>query len=310
MKTRKRFILAKIESTYGVDAVPTVANDSVLTTQLSRTIYEGNTVERNLDQSTLGLDEQINTGPYATISFGVEIAGAGTAGDAPPWGYLLRGSGFAETVDAGVSVEYDPASDEYDSLTIHYWSDGERQIITGCRGTVQFMMNAGTLPMMMFTFTGLYQRPTSETIVTPDPDAFLVPLPVNKRNTPTCTLDSYEAVMQALDVDFANDVTYQNFVNLEEVFLVDRAPAGSVTLLAPRIGTKDLFSLMESDTGVIKSAFQLVHGTVAGNIITLDAPKAQLSGITETDINGELGYQSNLRLLPDLGDDELKITVA
>jgi hypothetical protein len=310
MKTRKRFILAKIETTYGTDAEPVVATDSILTTGLQRTIYDGNTVERNLDRSTLGLDEQINTGPFARIEFGVEIAGAGAAGDTPKWDALLRAAGFAATVTAETDVQYDPVSDDYESVTIHYWQDGERQILTGCRGSVRFVLNAGAIPMMMFTFIGLYQRPTAETVVVPDVSAFVVPLPVNKKNTPTCTLDSYDAIVQSLEIDWGAETPYQNFVNLEEVFVVDRAPAGNMTLLAPRIATKNLFALMESDNGVTKSAFQLVHGTAAGNTVTLDAPKVQLSGITETDINGELGYQTQARLLPDSGDDELKITVA
>jgi hypothetical protein len=171
-------------------------------------------------------------------------------------------------------------------------------------------MSAGGIPMMMFEFIGLYAKPAAISAVTPDVSSFEDPLPVNNTNTPTCTLDSYDAIMQSLSLDWAGEVPYQNFVNLEEVFVVDRAPAGNMTVLAPQIATKDLFALMESHNGTSKVAFQLIHGTTAGNIVTLDAPAVQLAGITETDINGELGYQTQLRLLPDSGDDELKITVA
>lgn len=309
MKTRKRFILAKIETTYGTDPTPAAATNAILTTGLTRTIYDGNTVERNLDRSTLGLDEQINTGPFARLEFGVEIAGSGTAGDAPAWGVLLRMCGFDETLTAETDAEYAPVSEDYESGTIYYDQDGERQIIKGCRGSVRFVMNPGAIPMMMFTFIGFYAKPAAITPVTPDVSSFLTPLPVNNTNTPTCTLDAYDVILNALEIDWAAETPYQNFVNLEEVFIVDRAPAGNMTLLAPRIGTKDMFALMESNNGVTKSAFTLVHGTEAGNIVTLAAPKMQLSGMTETDINGELGYQTQARLLPDSGDDELVITV-
>jgi hypothetical protein len=309
MKTRKRYILAKIESTYGTDPTPDAATNAILTTGLQRTIYEGNTVERNLDRATLGADEQINTGPYATVTFGVELAGSGTAGTAPAWGPLLRACGWAETVDAGVDVEYAPVSEDYESVSLYYDQDGERQIIKGCRGTVRFMLSPGQIPMLQFTFTGLYAKPAAITPVTPDISSFLTPLPVNKTNTPTCTIGAYSAIMQSLELDWGGQVPYLNMVNLEEVFVVDRAPVGNMTILAPRIGDKDMFALGESHNGVTTSAFSFVHGINAGNICTFSGPKAQLSGIQETDISGELGYQFGLRLLPDSGDDELVLTL-
>ena len=309
MKTRKRYILAKVESTYGTDPTPTASLNAILTTGLQRTIYAGDTVERNLDRATLGADEQLNVGPFAQVTFGVELAGSGTAGTAPAWGPLLRACGFDEVITVSTSVEYSPVSDAYDSVTIYYDQDGERQILKGARGTVQFMMNPGQIPMMQFTFTGLYAKPAAITPVTPVVTSFQTPLPVNKTNTPTCTLDTYDAVLRALEVDWGGEVPYLNFVNLEEVFIVDRAPVGNMTILAPDIGDKDIFALAESHNGVTLSAFQIVHGTTAGNIITVDAPKAQLSGIQETDISGEMGYQFGLRLLPNSGDDELVITL-
>lgn len=309
MKARKKFILAKTEGTYGTDPTPAAGTNAILTTGLQRSVYEGNTVERNLDRATLGTDEQINTGPFAMVEFSVEVAGSGTAGTAPAWGPLLRACGFAETVTASTSVEYDPVSDIYESVTIYYDTNNERQILTGCRGTVSFSMNAGAIPVMNFKFTGLYAKPATITPVTPVVSSFLTPLPVNFTNTPTCTFDAYSAITQSLELDWGGETPYVNFINHEEVFIVDRAPVGTMSVLAPEISTKDMFALAESHNGVTKSVFQLVHGTTAGNIVTLDAPKAQLSGITEVDIQGELGYQMGLRMIPDVGDDELKITL-
>jgi hypothetical protein len=310
MKIRKHYILAKIEATYGVDPTPTAGTNAILTSGLNRKIYEGNKVTRNLDRATLGADEEINTGPYAMVEFGVEIAGAGAAGDVPAYGPLLRACGFAETITASTSVEYDPVSTGYESITIWYDQDGERQVIKGCRGTVRFSLNAEAIPMMYFTFTGLYAKPTAQSLLVPDISSFLFPLPVNNVNTPTCTFDAYDAIMQTLEIDWGGDVPYFNLVNLEKVDITDRAPAGTATILAPVLATKDMFALAESHNGVTTTDFQLVHGTAAGNIVTIDAPTAQLSGITEVDIKGDLGYQMGMRLLPGAsGDDEFKITI-
>ena len=114
MKTRKKYILAKIETTYGTDPTPAAAN-AILTSGLQRSLYEGNVVTRELDRETLGNDETVNTAPYVMIEFAVELAGAGTAGDAPDYGVLLRACGFAETIDAGVDVEYAPVSSGFES---------------------------------------------------------------------------------------------------------------------------------------------------------------------------------------------------
>jgi hypothetical protein len=48
---------------------------------------------------------------------------------------------------------------------------------------------------------------------------------------------------------------------------------------------------------------------VAGNIIQIDAPKVQLTSISEQDGDGELHYNLGLSLVPDAGDDEFILTV-
>lgn len=309
MKTRKKYILAKIESTYGTDPTPAGSN-AILTRDLQRSFYEGNTVSRDIDRATLGGFSTVNTGPYVMIEFMVECAGSGTAGDAPAYGPLLRACGFAETVDAGVDVEYAPVSSAFESVTIWYERDGERQVATGCRGTVAFEMGVGNYPMMRFRMVGLYARPTAVTPVTPDVSSFSTPLPVNNTNTGTCTLDSYDLQLQTLNLAMNADTPHLNLVNFEQVLYVDRAPAGDLAFLAPVIGTKDIMALVESHLGTVsETAFQMIHGGTAGNIFQIDAPKVQLSGLSEIDIQGEQGYQSNALFLPDSGDDEVLITV-
>ncbi len=95
---RKRSILWKIESSYGVDSVPTGAANAILCTNPEVTPIEGQTVSRDLLRAYFGNSEQLPTAIYSKVMFDVEIAGAGTAGQAAPWGPLLRSCGFAETL--------------------------------------------------------------------------------------------------------------------------------------------------------------------------------------------------------------------
>lgn len=306
MKTRKKYLLAKIEATYGTDPTPAAA-DAMLTSGLQREIYGGPTITRDLDRDVLGADEQINTSPMVTQQFSVEMAGSGTLGTPPGYGALLRACGFAETIAASTDVQYDPVSSGYESIATYYDRDGERQIALGIRGSGGISMAVGQMPRFNFNLTGLYAKPAAQTLVTPETTTFQVPVPVNKANTPTCTIGAYDLIMQSLDIDFGNQVPHVNLVNYEEVLITDREMTGTMTVLAPLISSKDMFALVESHSGITTSAFQVIHATTP-NIVQLDAPKMQLTGISEVDINGEQGYQLPFRLIPDSGDDELKIT--
>lgn len=309
MKTRKKAIFAKIESTYGTDSVPT-ATDAIETSGLQRNMYEGNVVTREIDRATLGADETVNTAPYVMLEFRVALAGAGSVGDVPRYGPLLRACGFAETINASTNVEYDPVSDGFESCTIYYERDGERQIATGCRGTVTFQLSTGGYPEMVFRMTGLYNRPTPVTALVADLTGIPSPAPVNRRNTGTCTLGAYNLRLQSMTLNMGAETPHLDLVNFEEVLYVDRAPAAEMVYMAPEISEIDIMGLVESHLGVVpKSALQVIHGQSAGNQIQIDAPQLQLSGISETDINGEQGYQSNGIFLPNAGDDEFRLTV-
>ena len=95
---RKRVILAKIETTYGVDPTPTGAANAILVRNLNVTPQEADFTDRDLVRPFLGRSEQLPAAIRAMLDFEVEVAGAGTAGVAPGYGPLLRGCGFAESV--------------------------------------------------------------------------------------------------------------------------------------------------------------------------------------------------------------------
>lgn len=53
--------------------------------------------------------------------------------------------------------------------------------------------------------------------------------------------------------------------------------------------------------------FAITHGTTAGNIVDITAPKVQLTDPQYQDLNGISMTQYNLRLLPNAGNDEIRI---
>ena len=94
--TRKRLLLAEIESTYGTDPTPGAA-DAVLVRDLNITPVQSDVVSRDLVRPYLGASEQLLANTRVECTFSVELAGSGTAGTAPRFGSVLKACGLAET---------------------------------------------------------------------------------------------------------------------------------------------------------------------------------------------------------------------
>lgn len=306
--SRNKMILAKIESTYGTDPTPVEGSNAITTKNLTRTVYGGNTVNRDLDLPKMGNDETINTGPIVQLSFDCELAGNASAGVAPHYGELLRACGLAETVVAVTSVTYAHVSTGFESVTIYYNYDGEQQVIVGARGNVTFNMSKEGIPMMSFTFTGQYARPTAVSMYDPT-YTDVTPQPFNDTNTTTFSVHSQAVVGTQFSYDAGQEVVYRNLPGNTSVEIVDRAPAGQVTFEALPIATKDFFAATESHAGSITlGAISIVHGSGAGNIATLSIPTCQLTNISEPDDDKIRHMQIPYKAIPtDAGDDEFSL---
>lgn len=312
MKFKAKTLLAKLETTYGADMSP-AGSDGMQTKNLSIQPYLGNMITRDLDRETLGAQVQINTNPHVEVSFEVELAGSGTVGTAPGYGRLLRACGFSETVVATTSVTYKPKSDGFDSVTLFYLQRNDAggfqyQKITGCRGTVAFTVDRAGIPVMKFRFLGFYQRPTDVATIAVTRSAFSDPVYVSKENT-VLTIGAYAARASAFNIDVANAIAMRSVTDHRSAVISNRNPTGSATVDAPALGTKNFFQSVESHSGVALEAVKLTHGTVAGNIVEISAPKVQISSIAAADSDGELAYQLGMTFVPNTGDDELQIIV-
>ena len=102
---RNSAVLAKIESVYGTDPVPTGGANAMLVSNQSKPKLVNNLVDRALLRSYFGGSEQLVGTRYLEIAFDVELAGSGTAGTAPAWAPLLRASAFAETLIASTRAD-------------------------------------------------------------------------------------------------------------------------------------------------------------------------------------------------------------
>lgn len=307
MNFREKVLLFAIEGTYGTDAAPTGALNAVLAKDVKVMPMEGADVSRELDTPNMGNQPTIPNELHSKFTFQVELAPSGAAGTAPAWGVLLRACACAEVITADTSVAYNPVTNSHESGTLYFNVDGTLYKSVGCRGTAKFVIDAQGVPMIEFELIGLYATPTSSALPTPDYTAWQDPKVATTQNTPTFTIAGTSLVMRSFSLDLANKVENRFLIGRDAVLITDREDMIETRVEAVPLTTLDPYSLAEGQT---KVAVQLVHGTAAGNIATLDVPKAQVQrpqGLE--DAQGIVEWPLNLVPLPDSGNDQWTLTL-
>lgn len=306
MNFRKRAILFKIETTYGTDAVPTGAANACLVRNLSVAPMENEMVDRELIQSFLGHNAQLPVGTRMTADFEVEMVGSGTAGAAPAWGPIMRACAFAETINAGISVVYNPISESHESGTMYFHLDGVRHKLLGCRGSVSAKVSPKGIPVFAFKFIGLYGGIADAAMPALTLTSWKQPIAVNNANSGSFSLHGHAGKLYDMSIDLANNLVHRDLVGAEDVVITDRAPAGDIEIEAPVIATKDFFAIAKAAT---TNALTITHGVTAGYKIKLDAPNVQLINPSYTDRDGVAALRMGTRLVPGAaGNDEFTIT--
>lgn len=301
--TRVAVVAFKQEVTYGLDPTPAGTN-AMLVSDYSVTPIEQELESRALVRPYLGNNDNLPVSNHFMVEFGVELAGSGTAGTAPAWGPLLMACGFAEA-DGASDVVYTPKSTAFTSGTLYCNIDGVLHEGNGCVGNVAFSLDARGIPKMRFSFRGLYVPVVDAAALVPVYTPFQKPVPVNKLNT-TLTLHSVSAVVETLQIDMKNEYPYRNLIGYEGVTINDRKPDGSISLEMVSVATKNWFATIAAGT---TGPLQVVHGTVAGNIVQFNAPAVQLTTPRFGDSQGVEMLQTNLLFVPVSGNDEITITV-
>lgn len=306
LKMRKAILLAKPEVTYGTDPLPVGAN-AILVRNMRPSPLESEFVGRDLIRPYFGSSEQLLVGTHCKIDFEIELAGSGVAGTPPKWAPVLKACGFNET-DTASDDTYTPNSNSTyvagDSVSLYYNLDGVLHKILGARGDVSFELTAKQIPVMKFSFTGLYGGITDAAAATPDYSGFMAPKPVDTTWTPTGTLHGISPVISGLTIAMNNAVAYRKLIGAEAVIITDRKPSGQITFEADLVATKDWWTTARNAT---LAALQIVHGTAAGNIIQIDAPKVQIGAPSYQDQDGVAMLQCDLTFTPSAGNDEISI---
>lgn len=311
---RNAAILAKIETTYGTDSVPTGAANAMLISNLSINPLNANNVSRDLINTYFGGSEELVGTAFVEAAFDIEVAGSGAAGTAPAWGALLRACGFAEAITASQRVDYTPVTNSLESVSIYYHDDGVLHKLLGARGTFELKMGVGERPVFSFKFQGLDGGISAVANPALTLTAFKTPLVVNDANTGDITVGcTYSAgalsggttyTSRGLMVNMGNAINYTPLLGGETIDLTNRDVTGHIDLDLTAAQEVTFMSTVKANT---KQSVGIVHGSTAGYKVLVHAPAAQLINPSKQDINGRrlLGY--DLRLIPSSGNDELRI---
>lgn len=316
---RNTAILAKIETTYGVDPTPTGAANAMLVTNLSITPLNATNVDRDIIRSYLGGSEQLLGTRFVEMSFDVEAVGSGTVAVAPAWAPLVEACLCTETVTATFRVDYTPKTNagSDDSVTIYWYDDGVLHKATGARGNLTVGMPVGGIPKLGFKFIGIYNTPTAVSNPATTLTAFMQPQVVTDSNTGDITMGGTHSTTiapaivggtaypsQGIEVDFGNSVNFTPLLGGETIDTTARSVTGKMVL--DLTAAQEVSMIAAAEAGTL-TTLGLSHGTVANRKFMLWMPAVQLINPGKAEINGKRMVSFDLRILPNTGNDEIRL---
>ncbi len=303
MKSNKKFLTCKIETTYGTDITPAVGTDDVLVSNFNVVPINVRYTQRNQARPFFGAQGQINVGETMQMEFDIEMCGAGAVATVPSYGTILRICALSETATPTTGpVTYAIISDGEESASIYFYWDGVRHKMLGARGNCEWRISEGGIPYIHITLEGLYGGIAVAALGgTPDLSAFQKPVGVTKANT-TFSLHSYTAALASLTINRGAQMVYKNRPNSEKMHFVDGQVTGQVTIEAPKTDVKDFYAICRAGT---TGALAMTHGTVSGNKAILAASTVQLTNPRASEADNMVMLAMDMIFLPsDAGNDE------
>lgn len=301
---RRRVLLAKVESTYNTDAVPTEADNAILIEDLNWSPEGLRMVDRPAIRSSLGALQQVYGGSLLNVSFTAEVKGSGAAGTPPELGALFLGCAMAETIVASTSVTYKPASDSQSSLTFYIYEDGTLIKLTGCRGTCEMIGEVGARMMASFTFTGHFDGPADVAIASPTYDSTVPPILINGN----FTIGGFGAIIQAANINLG--LTVEVPPNLSatdgygEVLVTSRDVNGSINPEQTLVAAKDFMAEFKAGT---TGAFNIGPIGSAGNQLQVTMPAVYYRNLSPSARQGVQVYDLPFGAAESSGDDEVSL---
>ena len=313
----KTVVLAKLETTYGVDAVPSGADNALVVSNLSINPLNAEYIARGIIRDYLGGSEELPGARYMECGFDIELVGSGENAVAPAWGPLMRSIGFAEIITPAVRVDYVPISGNFESSSIYWYDDGVLHKLLGVRGTASLDLGVGKKPVISFKFMGVDGGTTAATVVGTSLAKWRVPQIVLDANSGDLTFGATHAIATApafvggtvypsegLTVDLGIKAQFQKLLGGEKISISERDVTGAVKL---DVTAAQEVAFLNAIKAATLTTVGLIHGTVPNDKVGVFMPAVQMKEPTKEELNGErlIGYKLGMK--PKLGNDEIRI---
>jgi len=302
IKGRKKYIAAKIETTKGTAIAVGGTQGKILAFDpvMDQDIEFEDRMPAGISMGSLAGVPGAYAGRFRAR---VELRGSGTAGTLPLWAStLLVACGNNNTNVAATSDTIAPVSSISDekTVTIALWEDGVQKKIIGAKGNAVFSGEFGKRLFVEFDFRGVWVANPTITHETTLPRRFA---------GATCQLGgAYNLPISRFRFDLGNQIELRPDVTqdsaLSYAYNAARKPTISFDPEHVTVATYDLFGKQLAST---TAALVITVGSVAGNIITINAPRVQFIDPKTADRQGLLTHEVNCQLNAEAGDDEYSI---
>lgn len=311
MLIRNQMLLAKIETTKGVDAAPAVAN-AILTDLVDVTFDVQKISMPEVRRSLAEAAERIGR-KKATFTIKAALKGSGTAGTAPEIAALLQCCALKQTIVSEVGseeVNYKPVSAEADmkTATIYHYCDGRLVKAVGCTGNYTISAPPGEVAIITFNLSGKLTSNGDAAMLTGESFQDVVAPVVESGDfvfgsfttavVGDFSLESGNNIVDRLDINSAGGLLAST--------VVSRNPTWSASVEATTEAVKAWFDNFEDR---VQEEISFTVGSVSGNTVEILLPKAVINdGLNLTNNNGIASFGLSGQAVEDAGDDNYTLT--
>ena len=307
---KQRIVTAKIETTYGVDAVPTIAANAIECKDLSES-FPFEAIDRDIYKEGMSNDAPLAGKRMAEISLTVELKGSGTRGTAGRLSPLLQAAGFKETVNAGASVIYGPGELQK-SCTIYVYdvnvNTGNYLLkkYVGCVGNPDANLKAGVPGYVKLAQKALYTKPVD--VADPGTPTYEATIPPVVKSAAVKWGSELLLVLDEIQFALGNEIVERPDINsansITGYLITGRKPTGSINPEKTLIAEHDFFDELEDKT---KCLLQATIGSVSGNIVMVSGASCTIDKISLANRNGIGIFDIPIRFNRTVDSDEIFI---
>ena len=303
---RSRALLLKVETTEGTDSVPTAALDAFQLFDGSSGVT-GDVVEREIDRPFFTNTPFVVANPRAFIEGSFEIVPPSVPGNAvtgiASTDALLRIGGMARTLTVGPpgNTRYNPVSTLIPSATAYWYHAGTHKKITGARAALSgITMAVGNYMRGQLRIEGNYQTVEEATVSGLVYTAFATPR-VGSTESMALSFNGFNVEGKSLAIDFGSEQRTIEHTEARLNRITDRRATFTARLYRPTLASFNPWTAWRNGTIV---PIMGTHTELDGRNTVLEV-RAQIEGINEVEIDGDLGLEISGRCIAtSTGGDE------